>query len=365
MDIGPRTPLVAALLAALSVSVAQAAPPRPHPPPTPTSPSQKFAQTLNAVVQRPTSTAAGGVAPPSGRITKWFVPATPAGMASGLSRIKPTAPGPPGSSPPPSPQSPPSPQTPPGSQGSDDPIAVSSGMPFDASGNSGNAAPAVGTTSTGGATPAGGTTSAGAVPTAPLPDETAGPAIPVPNAAGPDANSTGIYAGMAYEIHALGRDGSATPVDPATYVFRSGDRFVVYYRPSMPGHIDVFNITPRGQQNAIDATNVAGGQLVTLGPYEFADNLGDESLRLVLTPCGSPALLASTRDITKVTGVPGAAGLTLPTCAATRGLRPRTRDIRKLQMDSGTSYALDAVSPREVASGQYDSRQVTITFHHQ
>ncbi len=173
---------------------------------------------------------------------------------------------------------------------------------------------------------------------------------------------------MAYEVHALSPDGSSTPVDPTTYAFRSGDRFVVYYRPSMPGHVDVVNIAPQGQRTLIDAASVPGGQLMTLGPYEFTGSTGDESLSLVLTPCGSSAIMAATRDIVKANAATaGVPGLALQSCdmAATRGVRPRTRDIRKMQMDAGTSYALDPVSQQEVASGQYDARQVTISFHHQ
>ena len=60
-------------------------------------------------------------------------------------------------------------------------------------------------------------------------------------------------------------------------------------------------------------------------------------------------------------------GLSLPSCGRTltRGLKkPKTRDIRKVGVEEGTSYALDQVSQREITSGQYDSRSVTITFHH-
>jgi hypothetical protein len=174
---------------------------------------------------------------------------------------------------------------------------------------------------------------------------------------------------MAFEVHALSPDGSSTPIDPRTYAFRSGDRFVVYYRPSMPGRVDIVNIAPQGQQNLIDSVNVPGGQLMTLGPYEFTGSTGDESLSLVLTPCSSSAIMAATRDIVKANAATagGAPGLALQSCdmAATRGVRPHTRDIRKMQMDAGTSYALDPVTQQEVATGQYDARQVTISFHHQ
>jgi hypothetical protein len=205
--------------------------------------------------------------------------------------------------------------------------------------------------------------SSGGVPPAPgYPPAQSTPPYNVPAATG----APPIYAGMAYEVHAVGRDGRAVPVDPSTHMFRTGDRFVVHYRPSLPGRVDVFNINPRGVESAIDAANVAGGQLVTLGPYEFASTTGDESLRLVLTPCNSPALLAATRDIVKVPG--GAAGpsaLPLTACsAATRDVGVKTRDIRKAEVDGGTSYALDRVSRQEMITGQYAARQVTITFHH-
>jgi hypothetical protein len=39
-----------------------------------------------------------------------------------------------------------------------------------------------------------------------------------------------IYAGIAYEVHAIGADGQQSPVNTANYKFHSGDKFLVYYR---------------------------------------------------------------------------------------------------------------------------------------
>ncbi len=195
-----------------------------------------------------------------------------------------------------------------------------------------------------------------------------------PYAAAPAAGDNSLYAGIAYEVHAIGADGSATPVNAATHEFRSGDKFKVYYRPSLPGRMEVYNINPAGQQGLIDASNMAAGQLTELGPYQFTNLKGDESLRLVLSPCSNPALLATTRDIVLVNAPPpaGAAaqmgnGVQLSGCGSptTRGLkRVRTRDIQKVAVDGSTSYALDPVSQQEQTSGQVGAREVTIVFHH-
>ena len=175
---------------------------------------------------------------------------------------------------------------------------------------------------------------------------------------------------MAFEVHALGPHGSSTVVDPATHAFQTGDRFVLLYRPSMPGRIEVVNVNPRGVQTTIDTTQVAAGQLMTLGPYEFTDTSGSETLCLVLTPCSDPALLAATRDIVKVGGSPpfpdaATGSSSLPLCSSPGAQAPtQTRDIRKVQSDQGTTYALDAVTPQEISTGQYAARQITITFNH-
>jgi hypothetical protein len=141
---------------------------------------------------------------------------------------------------------------------------------------------------------------------------------------------------------------------------------------------------------------MAAGQLTTLGPDQFAETTGDETLRLVLSPCGNDSLYAQTRDIvnvsnTAVSGVPGAdtvpatsvppavggapgtapttapMTLALPSCGAptTRSVsKVKTRDIQKVAVDGTTSFALDPVSRTELSSGQLAPREITIYFHH-
>ena len=166
----------------------------------------------------------------------------------------------------------------------------------------------------------------------------------------------------------MGAGGTSTPVNAATYIFHTGDRFTVYIRPSMPGRLDVYNVNSIGKQTRIDAVNTAAGQLTTLGPYEFSATTGDETLHLVLSPCSTATLLASTRDIVNVSSTqPVSNALSLQSCNApiTRGLEGvRTRDIQKVAVDGGTSFALDPVSQAELSSGQVASRDVTIIFHH-
>jgi hypothetical protein len=185
----------------------------------------------------------------------------------------------------------------------------------------------------------------------------------------PDA----LYAGLAYEVHFLMPDGTTTPVNPATHEFHTGERFIVFYRPTLPGHMDVYNINPAGVQTQIDALDIAAGQLSRLGPYEFAALSGEEQLRLILTPCSSSTVPFVTRDIVNVsqTVTPGAmapgAPLGLQACAgaATRSIRSvRTRDIRKVAVDGTTAFALDPVSLQEQTSGGVAPREITIVLHH-
>jgi hypothetical protein len=176
-----------------------------------------------------------------------------------------------------------------------------------------------------------------------------------------------LYAGIAYEVLALGANGASTQVNPATYIFHTGDRFMVSYRPSMPGRMEVYNINPAGQQSRIDSVTMAAGQLASLGPYQFSNLTGDESLRLVLAPCSSPQLLVATRDIVNVSAnASSTTPVQLGNCGAptTRGLEVKTRDITKVAVDGGTSFALDPVSHQELSSGQVTAREVNIVFHH-
>jgi hypothetical protein len=187
---------------------------------------------------------------------------------------------------------------------------------------------------------------------------------------GPGTNApSALYAGVAFEVHTQSPDGSDSVVDPATHNFATGDRFVVYYRPSLPGIIDVFNVNPVGQVTHIDRAAIAAGQLVRLGPYEFTATTGDEALRLTLSPCTSQTLTAATRSIVRPSGIadastPGA--LTLPACdaPAQRGLPPATRDITKVGTEGTTNFALDPLNSQELSSGQFAARSLTISFHH-
>jgi hypothetical protein len=174
-----------------------------------------------------------------------------------------------------------------------------------------------------------------------------------------------VFAGLAFEVHAVVPGGATIPVNPATHEFRTGDRFVVHYRPTLPGQMTVFNINPAGIQSQIDRVDLAAGQLAQLGPYEFAAMTGDEQLRLVLSPCSTPELLAATRDIVNVANAaPGA--LNLAACSpVTRSIRDvPTRDIRKVGVEGTTAFALDPVSANEFSSGQLTPREVTIVFRH-
>lgn len=206
---------------------------------------------------------------------------------------------------------------------------------------------------------------------APAPKSTAEAASLAPAALAPSpspAPEPTIVVGIAFEVHRLGPGGEMTLVDPVTYEFRTGERFVLLYRPSLPGRIDVYNINPLGQQVLIDSLQLAAGQLRRLGPYEFAANTGDEQLRLVMTPCSTPELVLATRDIVRVQAdaAPGS-GLPLVTCEAltTRSVQPvATRDIRRVAVDGGTNFAIDPLSGTELASGQVTPRELTIRFRH-
>ncbi len=180
------------------------------------------------------------------------------------------------------------------------------------------------------------------------------------------AGAEGLYAGLAFEVHAQQPGGATLAVDPASHVFRTGERFIVYYRPTLPGRMQVYNVNPAGQQSLIDSVQIAAGQLAQLGPYEFTALTGDEQLKLVLEPCTTPALTSATRDIVNVAPQGAGTGLGLAACGpVTRSARaPRTRDIRKVAVEGTTGFALDPVSAQEQASGRFEAREVTIVFRH-
>ena len=181
------------------------------------------------------------------------------------------------------------------------------------------------------------------------------------------ATAMPLVAGVAFEVHRLGPAGDLQLVDPETHEFRTGERFVLLYRPSLPGRVHVYNINPAGQQTLIDSQDLAGGQLQRLGPYEFTAMTGDEQLRLVMSPCSTPALVTATRDIVRVADTDGATGIALPACETlvTRSARTiATRDIRKVSVEDGTSFAVDPLSAAELSTGEVAPREVTIRFRH-
>ena len=194
---------------------------------------------------------------------------------------------------------------------------------------------------------------------------TADPAFAAALASGPAPDA--LFAGLAFEVHAVVAGGATTPVNPANHEFHTGDRFKLFYRPTLPGHMDVFNINPAGIQTQIDSVEIAAGQLAELGPYEFAATRGDDQLKLVLSPCQTPALVVATRDIINVSATaPAGAALGLASCGPrTRSIdAPATRDIRKVAVEGTTGFALDPVSAQEMGSGQFAPRTVTIVFRH-
>lgn len=188
-----------------------------------------------------------------------------------------------------------------------------------------------------------------------------------PRARADGAGAPALQAGMAFEVHRLGRDGNSAPVEPERHVFRTGDRFVVYYRPTLPGRVSVHNVNGERVESRIDSAQVAAGQLAALGPYEFVGRQGDETLRIVLAPCTTPALMKTTRSIVK------AQGAALPTSqprlggcddAPGQATAARARSIRRVAVDGSTAFALDPVSDGELASGALAPREVTIRLKH-
>jgi hypothetical protein len=191
---------------------------------------------------------------------------------------------------------------------------------------------------------------------------------PNPAVAGamPAGAAPALYAGIAFEVHLLGPGGSETTVDPGSYIFHSGDRFLVYYRPSLPGRVRVFNVSPVGEVIPIETLTLAGAELAKLGPYQLTEPAGDEALRLVLEPCSTPELVAATRNIVKATDTSSGSGVQISSCQTSSepatGLA--TRNIVKATMDGNTGFALDPVNSQELASGRLAPRETSIAIHH-
>lgn len=210
----------------------------------------------------------------------------------------------------------------------------------------------------------------------PAPAATSAPAAApsVVQPAGDVASTTlDLFAGLAFEVHTLGPGEQSTPVNPATHEFHTGDQFVVFFRPTLPGRMEVYNVNAAGQQTQIDLQVIAAGQLAKLGPYQFANLTGDEQLKLVIIPCTTPALTVATRDIVNVAGpaAPAAGGLDLSACQpAVRSISRirtrdiRTRDIQKVAVEGQTGFALDPVTSTERATGNLAPREVSIVMRH-
>ncbi|HYL00356.1 MAG TPA: hypothetical protein VEU78_04125 [Steroidobacteraceae bacterium] len=204
-------------------------------------------------------------------------------------------------------------------------------------------------------------------PMTPAPMMTA-PTMPPPMTAAPMSPTSmpALYAGIAFEVHLLEAGGIETAVDPGSYVFRSGQRFLVYYRPSLPGRVQVSNVSPAGEVIPIETLTLAAGELAKLGPYQLTDPAGDEALRLVLEPCSSPELVAATRNIVKATDTGTGSDLHLGSCqtSTSPSAGVATRNIVKATMDGSTGFALDPVNGQELASGRLRPRETTIAIHH-
>lgn len=186
-----------------------------------------------------------------------------------------------------------------------------------------------------------------------------------------------LFAGLAFEVHMLTADGQTVAVNPATHEFRTGDRFVIFFRPTLPGRMEVYNVNAAGQQTQIDLQTIAAGQLAKLGPYEFAAMTGDEQLKLVIIPCSSPELAVATRDIVNVATTNQQApadsdgqlnvSACQPVVRSARGVRTRdirTRDIRRVALEGNTGFALDPISNQERSSGNLAPREVSIVMRH-
>jgi hypothetical protein len=175
-----------------------------------------------------------------------------------------------------------------------------------------------------------------------------------------------LHVGLAYEVHRLERNGTSRAVDPDRHVFNTGDRFVVHYRPALPGRVSVVNVNGERVSSRIDDAEVAAGELAALGPYEFVGKEGDEVLQIVLAPCATPEMMRTTRSMIKVGGEAAKTAAPLADCSAPGPTKAamRTRSIQRVGFEGPTAFALDQVSSEERASGRLAPRQVTIRFKH-
>jgi len=69
----------------------------------------------------------------------------------------------------------------------------------------------------------------------------------------------------------------------------------------------------------------------------------------------------------RVADTDGASAIALPACETlvTRSARTvATRDIRKVSVEDGTSFAVDPLSAAELTTGEVAPREITIRFRH-
>ena len=172
------------------------------------------------------------------------------------------------------------------------------------------------------------------------------------------------HAGFAFRVQLITAEGSRSDVDPTRQTFSSGQQFELSYRTNLPGRVVVFNLDPRGQEREIDRVELQAGELNVLGPYEFVDATGEDTLRLVFQPC--IPRIDSGRGIAKVAmvreDVARAIGKCQPEASADRD-KP-TRSIVKVTRDTGTHFALDRLTDEELRTGAVAPRETRIVFQH-
>lgn len=199
-----------------------------------------------------------------------------------------------------------------------------------------------------------GFTPAAPFPTAPL------PAVPPPVAHVPPPPDLQI--GFAYEVYRV-TGGRNERVDPARFVFRTGDQFHLRFMTNMPGIAEAYNISPEGVETRLGSWTVPAAQQVTLpanGYFRFQGNPGQELFRLRVIPC---AVDAASRDRVLAVAGPVAADL-LPDCAAVTRVATTTRSIGLVENTGGTNYGVVPVDQAEVQAGAFSPRQVTIRMTH-
>ena len=188
----------------------------------------------------------------------------------------------------------------------------------------------------------------------------------MPPPLGMNDDSSALQAGVAYQVSLVGRDGIRTLVDPSQRAFDTGERISVAYRTNLPGIVEVYNIDSTGREELIDQQQMSAGQLANLGPYEFVNVKGEETLRIVLRPCVGGSANSATRGMVRAQVTPEL-GNKLVDCedpAVRQQQRSSTRGIAKVQLDGGTNYALDPVSRSELESGRLAPREVRVRFFH-